>query len=120
MGFFHMYPKCKKIHLTNFSFANHLLVFVKGFVDFIFAIKESISGLQMNNNSKSELFNSGTSDSTLLAVADFTVPIRFFGVLLVTRSPKAVDCKKGTDGTAKDAKNKLGECLSKDLVSTHE
>ncbi|KAK8347112.1 hypothetical protein V6Z12_A07G262500 [Gossypium hirsutum] len=67
-----------------------------GFVDFIFAIKESISGLQMNNNSKSELFNSGTSDSTLLAVADFTVPIRFFGVLLVTRSPKAVDCKIAT------------------------
>ncbi|TYH64580.1 hypothetical protein ES332_D07G276600v1 [Gossypium tomentosum] len=99
-----------------------------GFVDFIFAIKESISGLQMNNNSKSELFNYGASDSTLLAVADFTVPIRlqllqsiifsimnFWSKILLIPAKVIKDIssicttflRKGTDGTAKDAKISL-------------
>ena len=93
---FSFHPKCKKIHLTHLSFVYDLLIFSKGNLESIIGIKNVMdqfylySGLQLNSF-KCELFSLRVNGGKLIEIQQATgfklgiLPVRYFGVLLVTR-----------------------------------
>lgn len=66
-GIFRYHPKCKRVELTHLCFANDLLIFSKGDIDYIIGVQKvweffyEISGLKLNP-AKSEFFLASVSE----------------------------------------------------------
>ncbi|CAA7046646.1 unnamed protein product [Microthlaspi erraticum] len=102
-GIFNYHPGCKDVQLTHLSFADDLLIFVDGssqLVAGVFTVLsqfEKMSGLAVNI-SKTSLFCSGVSDTTLLDLSNRfsltpgSLPIRYLGLPLCSKKLSVSDC----------------------------
>ena len=102
-GVFNYHPNCKRIKLIHLSFADDLLIFMKGNKDSIEGVQKILnvfytySGLQLNCD-KSEFYCSGVSRDTMNEMQLSTgfkcgsLPVRYLGVPLVTRRLSFKDC----------------------------
>ncbi|XP_039050051.1 uncharacterized protein LOC120191126 [Hibiscus syriacus] len=103
-GLFSYHPKCKQIGLTHLSFANELLIFCKGNVEFVAGVISilaqfyEMSGLNLNTG-KCVFFIARISTSTIETIKHFTgfnlgcLPVRYLGVPLITRKLSEKDCE---------------------------
>ncbi|KAH1055514.1 hypothetical protein J1N35_033579 [Gossypium stocksii] len=103
-GIFKFHPKCSKVKLTHLIFADDLLIFVKGSMDFIVGVRclldgfYFIYGLQLNV-SKSDFFFARISNEEVSHIFNITgcksgtLPVHYLGVPLVFRRLSCVDCK---------------------------
>ncbi|XP_039034561.1 uncharacterized protein LOC120170754 [Hibiscus syriacus] len=102
-GTFRYHPKCKRIALTHLSFADDLLIFCKGSVDFVIGVTTvldlfyEMSGLSLNA-SKYDLFAAGIPYAELEKIKQITgfklsrLLVRYLGIPLVTRKISKKDC----------------------------
>jgi hypothetical protein len=100
---FSFHPKCSAINLTHLCFADDLLIFFAAKLTSVKAIKEvllefeDLYGLKANP-AKSVFFCAGIEDDDkkelldLLQMQEGTLPVRYLGVPLVTKSLSAADC----------------------------
>ncbi|XP_059638758.1 uncharacterized protein LOC132281037 [Cornus florida] len=96
--------RCKELGITHLSFADDLFLFCHGDITSVSILKCAldhfctISGLSINL-SKSSIFFSGVDPyteieiSNMLGIGTGSLPIRHLGVLLISTSLKAADCR---------------------------
>ncbi|XP_039040914.1 uncharacterized protein LOC120179370 [Hibiscus syriacus] len=100
---FKFHPKCKRVALTNLCFADNLIVFCHGSLDFVLGVLctlekfYELSGLKLNAQ-KIEFFAWGLSSYVLDQICTVTgfrpgyLPVRYLGVPLVTRKLTGKEC----------------------------
>ncbi|XP_039003287.1 uncharacterized protein LOC120129991 [Hibiscus syriacus] len=121
-GVFAFHLKCKKISLTHLSFADDLLIFCKGNIEFVMGVITvldsfyELPGLKLNAG-KCEIFTTGLSIHilyTIIISSGFKpsrLPIRYLGVPLVTKKLTDKDCQALLD----NIKNRLHQWSRKKM-----
>lgn len=101
---FKFHCRCEKVKLTHLCFPDDLLVFCKGIVESIRALKSAlyklcrISGLKAND-AKSQLFLSAIRSeerqltASELGFSEGVLPVRYLGVPLISTKLKKVNCQ---------------------------
>ncbi|XP_039039748.1 uncharacterized protein LOC120177804 [Hibiscus syriacus] len=102
-GLLGYHPKCKKIGLTHLSFADDILIFCKGNIEYVSGVINVLDqfyemfGLKLNA-AKCELYTAGITYRDLEQILQSTgfkhgsLPVRYLGVPLVTRKLTEKDC----------------------------
>ncbi|KAE8726370.1 Kinesin-13A [Hibiscus syriacus] len=121
-GMFSFHPKCKNIGLTHLSFADDLLIFCKGKLEFVLGVITVLdcfyefSVLKLNAG-KYELFTAGMSHHIIESIISFTgfkqgrLLVRYLGVSLVTKKLTEKDCQALID----NIKNRIHQWSSKNI-----
>lgn len=120
---FKFHWKCDKTKIVNLCFADDLMIFCKGDLFTIRAIKEGLDEFQCLSGlspspSKSQIFFSGcerTLREEIIQIVNFKegfLPVRYLGVPLISTKLKSSDCAQLVERITKRIKSWTNKCLT--------